>query len=422
VTPGRLAEHLEFVLAHGWRPLRVADLAGGEAGAGAVLLSFDDPASALRFALPLLELYRVPAVVTADAAQLLDPALEPVLAALAASPWVELLPRVGVVEGAPAPATLTCADPGSDPGRRQEQSLSALRRSLDLQLTRLAALGERPAAVAWSPGSWSGLGESVATYLGLGVQLPTFAAVPPTLAGPRVARYAVPDWAGVWALVQAGVQWDPLHHPVRFVEVDAAWICAGGDPAARVARVLDVVRRLGLNGARIRPGDGGGAWFSTTAAAVRGEVVGPLVDALHAAGVRWVMIDLPPPTGDPARDLMLAADLARSADLDVAILPPGAGSEQRLGESLRTVRPAVRLARHDGQPGDEARAFLVEPFAPGQARERGLTVAAASVAAADRTAVNRAIDGWRWLGLPVELAERGLAGSVRSLAAFSLPR
>src|SRR5205823_7901062 len=112
---------------------------------------------------------------------------------------------------------------------------------------------------------------------------------------------------------QASVHWDPQDHPVRFVEVEAAWICAGGDPQARVARVAEVVRRLGLNGVRILPGN-----------PVRGEVVGPLARALREAGVRWVMVDLPPSAGDAGKDVVQAADLARAADLAVVVHPAGA--------------------------------------------------------------------------------------------------
>ena len=67
--------------------------AAAEAGERSVLLTFDDPASALRYVVPLLDLYRMPAVVTVGPAQAADPALAPVLEGLAASPWVELLPR-----------------------------------------------------------------------------------------------------------------------------------------------------------------------------------------------------------------------------------------------------------------------------------------------------------------------------------------
>src|SRR6185436_243934 len=123
---------------------------------------------------------------------------------------------------------------------------------------------------------------------------------------------------------QAGAHWDPRDHPVRFVEVDAAWICAGGDPKARVARIVEVVRRLGLNGVRLLPGGPAGAWFVTAAAPVRGDVVGPLARALHDAGVRWVIVDLPAGSGDPGRDVALGLDLSRTVDADVAVLPAAA--------------------------------------------------------------------------------------------------
>jgi hypothetical protein len=243
--------------------------------------------------------------------------------------------------------------------------------------------------------------------------------MPPQLEGPRVARYAVPPWAGVWALVQASAHWDPRHHPVRFLEVEAAWLCEGGEPAGRVERLLAAMQRLGLNGVRILPGDARGVWFPTAAAPVLGDVVGPLTARLHAAGVRWVIVDVPA-TGDRGRDVALAADLAREADLDVALLPEGAGEGDRLGEALAYVRPAVRLGWR-GDRGLGARAFRLAPFAAGQSEARGLTVTAASPAGSGAEAADRARGGWEWIGLPVEVAESGLRGSLRELAAFALP-
>jgi len=85
------------------------------------------------------------------------------------------------------------------------------------------------------------------------------------------------------------------------------------------------------------------------------------------------------------------------------------------------VRPAVRLAWRDpGHAGE--RAFDLAPVAPGRQSARGITVSSTTVAAADAEAVGRAIAGWEWIGLPVELAETGLRISLRSLAAFALPR
>jgi hypothetical protein len=424
LSPGQVAEHLEFLQAHGWRAVRAGEVSG--AGERSVLLTFDDPASALRYVVPLLDLYRLPAVVTVSPAQAADPALAPVLKGLAASPWVELLPRVEKEPEEPGTAeasSVRCAA-AADTARPQrwEDRLSRLSQTLAAQVARLREVtGAAPAGVAWAPGAWSGSAEVVAASLGLTLQLPTFAGMPPPLDPPRVARYAVQPWAGIWALVQASVHWDPRDHPIRFVEVDAAWVCAGGDPQARVARVVEAVRRLGLNGVRLLPGSPAGAWFDTAAAPVRGDVVGPLSRALRDAGVRWVIVDLLPGSGDAGRDVALATDLARAVDADVAVLPAGSSPQDRLGEAVRYVRPAARLAWRDGEGAGE-RAFQVAPSAPGQAASRGLTVGSTTVAAADAEATHRAVAGWEWIGLPVELAEAGLRISLRSLAAFALPR
>ncbi len=418
LTPGQVAEHLEFLQAHGWQAVRAREVSGG--GERSVLLTFDDPASALRYVAPLLDLYRMPAVVTVGPAQAADPALAPVLSGLAASPWIELLPRVEEEPGTAGTPTVRCAAADSD--RQGEEHLSRLSRTLAAQVARLREItGAAPVGVAWAPGTWSGAAEAVAASLGLKLQLPAFTTMPPALEPPRLARYAVPPWAGIWALVQASVRWDPREHPVRFAEVDAAWVCAGGDPQARIARVVEVVRQLGLNGVRLLPGGPAGAWFETAAAPVRGDVVGPLARALREAGVRWVIVDVPGPGGDPGRDLAIATDLARAVDADVMVLPASAGPQDRLGEAVRYVRPAARLAWRDEEGAGE-RAFHFAPMGPDKAASRGLTVSSTAVAAADAEAARRAVAGWEWIGLPVELAEAGLRISLRSLAAFALPR
>jgi hypothetical protein len=418
-APGRLAEHVEFLRAHGWHAVSARDLAAGPVPARAVLLSFDDPASALRYAVPLLELYGMPAVVTVGAAQAEDPALQPALAALARTPGVELVPRVDPDPAASTSGTLRCGGESVPAATREERALSRLRGTLASQVARLRTLGAFPAAAAWAPGTWTGAGEAVAASLDLTLHLPTFGGMPPQLSGRRVARYAVPPWVGVWALVQASAHWDPEHHPVRFLEVGADWLCEAGGPEARVGRLLAAMQRLGLNGVRIRPGDASGVWFPTSAAPVRGDVVGPLTDRLHAAGVRWVMVDVPS-TGDRGRDVTLATDLAREAVLDVALLPEGAVEGDRLGEALSYVRPAVRLGWRS-ERGQGAREFRLAPFAAGQSGARGLTVQEASPSAAGAEAADRARGGWEWIGLPVEVAEAGLRGSLRALAAFALP-
>ena len=417
LTPNQVAEHLEFLQAHGWQAVRA-----GAAGTGdtekSVVLGFDDPASALRYVVPLLALYRMPAAVAVGPAQAADPALATVLQELAASPWVELVPRVEDESG--EEETVRCGSFAPPSGRREER-LSRLSSTLAAQIARLREVtGVTPAAVAWAPGTWSGSAEAVATSLGLKVQLPAFKDMPPVLEAPRVAVYQVPSWAGVWALAQASVHWDPRDHPVRFVEVDAAWVCAGGDPQARISRIVQVVKRLGLNGVRILPGGAAGAWFETSAAPVRGDVVAPLTRALRDAGVRWVIVDLPAAGSDPGRDVTLASDLARAADFDVAVLPASAAPLDRLGQAVHYVRPAARLAwRAGGREGESA--FRLAPPAPGQGDSRGLTVGAATVAGADAEAARLTVGGWEWIGLPVELAEAGLKNSLRSLAAFALP-
>src|SRR3954452_19738908 len=60
LTPNQVAEHLEFLQAHGWQAVRAGD--AGTGSEKSVVLSFGDPASALRYVVPLLTLYKMPAV------------------------------------------------------------------------------------------------------------------------------------------------------------------------------------------------------------------------------------------------------------------------------------------------------------------------------------------------------------------------
>jgi hypothetical protein len=422
ITPGGLAEQLEFLRTHGWQPIRAAEV-GGTEGERTVLLGFDDPESALRYVVPLLELYEWPAVVSVNAAQAADPALRQVLAGLARSPWIELVPRVEPEFEDGGPSAVHCRVEGTtDPTQGEVLRLRRLRLSLAATVARLRESAAQPAAVVWAPSAWTGPAEAEAAALGLKVSLPTFTDMPPRLSAPRVARFALPAHSGISELVQASVGWDPRDHPVRFVEVDAAWVCADSDPAARVERLTEAVRELGANGVRLRPGGADGAWFETAAAPVRGDVIGPLARSLRAAGVRWLLVDLPAASGDSRRDALLAGDLARALEADVVILPRSASAtaDRELGEVVRRQRPATRLAWAGEGAG---RAFFFEP--PGAERqnaERGATVLATTAGAANAEATARAIAGWSWLGLPVELAETGLASSLRTLAAFVLTR
>lgn len=413
-TPQTINEHLEFLLAHGWRPLRLTEVESAGAASKSVLLTFDDPASAALYVLPLLELYEVPAVVTVSAFQAADPALAKALGMLARSPWIELVPRVEPVANPATP--LRCGPPAAGTTSLETtsagQTESALRASLTAQLARLRGLssqaGRAPTAVAWAPGTWDGAAEAVASSLGLTLQLPTFEGVPPHLVGARVGRTAIAPWAGVWALAQAAARWDPDRHLVRFVEVDAAWICTGGDPQARLARIVAVVRSLDLNGVRL---------VAATDGLV--DIAGQVAHALRAAGVAWVAVDLGS-TGNADHDVALAGDLAAALDFDVAILPAGAGPSDRLAGAVRAARPAIRLAwRHESGPGE--RAFRLAPTVPAGSTTCGATVSAPSVATTDRMATDLAIAGCEWIGLDVELAELGLRDSLRSLAAFALP-
>ena len=167
MAPGRVAEHLEFLQSHGWQPVGLRELAGGDLPARAVVISFDDLASAARYVVPLLELYRMKAVVTVGTEQGRDPALVPVLALLASSPWIELIPRVDFAPGAlENDGQVHCGTPGA--ATSEEPVLSALRAQLATQVERLRRLsGVAPTAVAWGPGAWSGSTEAVAASLGL---------------------------------------------------------------------------------------------------------------------------------------------------------------------------------------------------------------------------------------------------------------
>src|SRR5258707_11463838 len=120
----------------------------------------------------------MPAVVTVGPARAAAPAAAPVLDGLAASPWVELVPRVEEEAGAGVPAVRCGAAAG--PGRQPEERLSRLSRSLAAQVARLREItGAAPAAVAWAPGTWSGPGEAVADSLGRAVPCPALRRIPP---------------------------------------------------------------------------------------------------------------------------------------------------------------------------------------------------------------------------------------------------
>src|SRR5690606_20894909 len=112
-----------------------------------VALSFDHAASAATFVLPLLELYDWRATVTVSTSDLAAPETAAALATLAASPLVDLAPRVEPGQGPMPSRELDCSGPANTSAGADEAALSRLRRELAALTASLAEIsGSAPAS------------------------------------------------------------------------------------------------------------------------------------------------------------------------------------------------------------------------------------------------------------------------------------
>ena len=233
-----------------WAGDRVSRAACGGPRDG--VLSFDTlRARALRSA--AFDIYRQPPWYVGED-QGRDPALAPALAQLAASPWIELVPRVDLAPGAPADGQASdqvrCGPPLAAMAS-EEPGLSALRATLAGQVERLRAVsGIAPAAVA-GRGAW----KAPPSSRGASARAPPATHLDATASRPPRAPLC-PASGPALAVVQAGARCDPIT-PVLFGESTRRG-CRGGDrarlqPSPRLGTRSHGVRCCRATGRRLFP-------------------------------------------------------------------------------------------------------------------------------------------------------------------------
>jgi biofilm PGA synthesis lipoprotein PgaB len=277
----RLIEHFEWLKAEGWTPVSVADLLAARAGgkplpAKAVVLTFDDgyTSFATRM-LPLLELYRYPAVF-AFVTEWIAPApgsqvaygdgLVPrerfvsreQLQAIARSPWVEIASHSDALhhavlanrEGNELPAAIARRfDPATGTYEDDAAFTARVRTDLERSAAVLESLTDRrPRTLVWPFGRYNAAGIAAAQAAGYSVMFGLQPGRGDTDRLDSIPRYYParnPDAAGLAGLLVPEKQ----PGPHRFTLVDPADIAAKTDPAEREAglgRLIDATRLLGL--------------------------------------------------------------------------------------------------------------------------------------------------------------------------------
>ena len=277
----RLVEHFEWLKAEGWTPVSVADLLAARAGVKplplkAVLLTFDDGYTSFATrVLPLLELYRYPAVF-AFVTEWIAPApgsqvaygdgLVPrerfvsreQLQAIARSPWVEIASHSDALhhavlanrEGNELPAAIARRfDPATGTYEDDAAFTARVRSDLERSAAVLASLtGRRPRTLVWPFGRYNAAGIAAAQAAGYSVLFglqPGLSDTDRLDAIPRYYPARDPGAAGLAAMLVPEKQ--PGAH--RFALVDPAAIAGNPNPADREAglgRLIDLTRLFGL--------------------------------------------------------------------------------------------------------------------------------------------------------------------------------
>ncbi len=280
VSTERLIEHIEWLLENGYTPVSVDDLLAAERGErvlpeGAILLTFDDGLrSVYTKVFPVLQLYRVPAVVAVVGSWQDAPAgwtLEydglgtitsddivswDALREMQASGLVEVATHswdmhrgvIGNPFGNEQPAAVTrIFSPESGSYESEEEYRARVRADLEQASRRIEEeLGRAPRVVVWPYGEYSEVTEEIASELGMPISLglrPGERGLDP--AAPAGAGFAgVPRYVITGNLSVPDLSWflrrsQSAVSPVRVVHVDLDYVY-DEDPA-QTERNLDVL-------------------------------------------------------------------------------------------------------------------------------------------------------------------------------------
>lgn len=411
VSRQEFAEQIEFLLAHGYRPVSLELLSKVRRGQAvlpekAVLLTFDDAYQSYHdFVQPLLKRYGIPsvlAVVTGWQDGLRPPEYAAKLMTwqalrdLSRSPLVEIVTHShdlhhGVrsnPDGNVAYAGTTRRYEPASGYESEPQFRARLRSDLETSVARLRQEGIRVRGVAWPYGAHDNVLVEEAERLGLEFQLSLGDGFTTNTNLTRINRVLVGPGMGIRGFSQALLGADWTGAPLRFVGIRLDDI-VHADPVRQeqnLSHALDRIEALGVNAVLVSPfsADLKAAYFPNPQLPVKADLLNRFLQQVRdRTAVRHTLLELPaqPPVTDT--DALYTQLLQRAGWFRAAVISGAAPPEQRarLQALFRGHRPAIKLGV-TGKPGDTLAGmdFVLVGIDPGLT-QRALTEAGARAVA-----------------------------------------
>jgi biofilm PGA synthesis lipoprotein PgaB len=390
VTETQFREQMAFLQREGYRPISLNTFIEASRGRAplpdkAVLLSFDDGlASFADLALPLLEQYGFPAVLSVTTGWLMGESVPDAyrnrlltpeaLRKLSRSPWVEVLSHSdhlhegipGDPQGSDAPAGITRRY--TTQGYESEAAYRIrIRSDLRTSVERIGAItGRRPRGIAWPYGLYNAVLAEEAAALGMEAQLALDDRAADSAAYPRISRLPL---RRVRTLADFEEALRPNTAPVRMrileIPLDDIARAAPSAQDALLRQTAERARLLRANMAIVHPfsADGREAHFSNPVLPYRADILHRALHLLRTgASVRWLILSVPASVTADA----VHAELARRHPCDGLLLagryPPErlAALKARFAYYRPELRCGVDAVDPDGVCGD-FRLVAVDP-------------------------------------------------------------
>ena len=376
VTPRMFREQMAFLKQQGYQPVslgRFADAAAGRSALPerAVVLSFDDGLASFRdIAMPVLEEYRFPAVLSVvtgwvDGRQVPAEYRDRLLTwaqlrAISRSPLVEIVSHTdnlhhGILanpQGNLTPASITRR---YDVAGRRYESESDFRARIRADLARSAQrfhaeLGKTPPGIAWPYGFYDQVLAEEATALGMRYQLTLDKEPARTEQFPRINRVALRAATTITAFENT-LRFERARLPLRFIEIELDEMASGSaaEQEQWLSAMLTRLQLLRANAVIVSPftRDGRYAFFRNDRIPLRAEVLHRVLHQVRTrAGIEYLLLRIP---AIPAV-AQAAMELARRHPYYGALLTAGhtPADAALLQKQFDYYHPGARCGREQG--------------------------------------------------------------------------
>ncbi len=375
------AEQIEFLLAHGYRPVSLDFLSKVRRGQAslpekAVLLTFDDAYQSYHdFVYPLLKRYGIPSVLAVVTGW--QDGLRPPEYAAKLMTWNELRelnrsPLVEIVTHSHDLHHSIRSDPEGNvayagSSRRYEtqsgyesepQFRARLRRDLETSVARLKQEGITARGVAWPYGAYDNVLVEEAQRLGLEFQLSLDDGLTTGADLTRINRILVSPGMGIRGFSRALLGTDWTGEPLRFVGIRLDDI-AHADPRHQeqnLSRALDRIKALGVNAVLVSPftADLKAAYFLNRQMPVKADLLNQFLQQVRDRTlVRHTFLELLTPPAVTDVDTLYTQLMHRAGWFRGVVFSTATPAEQlaRYQALFRNQRPTAKLGLL-GKPGE----------------------------------------------------------------------